>query len=264
MATGKWTNRLSTVGGLAALAMTATQPAAYAASVCPATPPLRVAVDIGHGRAVGGATSARGRSEFDFNARFATELVARATAERPALDLVLLNPEGEKMALGDRPARASARQASVFLSIHHDSVQPKYLRPWMDGAVKRFEAPDISGYSLFVAETNAWRAASLDLAREIGRGLRARGHTPTLHHAEPIQGENRRLLDAALGVYEAPFVVVTVATMPAILLELGVLVNRDEEARLDDPDYRRGMQDAILDALQSWCPTTARSGQAQP
>ena len=52
----------------------------------------------------------------------------------------------------------------------------------------------------------------------------------TLHHAEPIGGENRALLDARCGVYQYDdLVVLKDFRSPAVLFEAAVVVNSDEE-----------------------------------
>jgi hypothetical protein len=52
------------------------------------------------------------------------------------------------------------------------------------------------------------------------------------HHAEPIKGENRELVNPELGIYRFDdLIVLKSAAMPAALLECGVIVNRSEESR---------------------------------
>ena len=54
----------------------------------------------------------------------------------------------------------------------------------------------------------------------------AAGEKPSLYHAEPIAGENRPLLDRRLGVHRFDgLAVLKTATMPAVLVEAGVIVN---------------------------------------
>jgi N-acetylmuramoyl-L-alanine amidase len=69
-----------------------------------------------------------------------------------------------------------------------------------------------------------------------------------LHHAEQ---EKRPLLDKEKGVYAFDdLVVLKVAKMPAVLLECGVIVNRTEEEKLNDPVYRKRLIGAIDRAIQ--------------
>ena len=41
--------------------------------------------------------------------------------------------------------------------------------------------------------------------------------------------------------------------MPAVLLEAGSIVNRDEELELDKPERRALIADAVADAVESFC-----------
>ena len=94
---------------------------------------------------------------------------------------------------------------------------------------------------------------SMAIATLIGKYLRSAGVAPTLHHAEPIPGENRQLLNREFGVYAAPFAVLKHATMPAALLEVGVIANRAEERDLEEPSYRARLQSDVLNALADYC-----------
>ncbi|WP_170294615.1 N-acetylmuramoyl-L-alanine amidase family protein [Roseospira navarrensis] len=215
---------------------------------------LTVAVDIGHGPASPGATSARGRSEHAFNqelaARVRDHLVSRGVAAR-----LVLTEAGGAPDLWDRPRLARAMGANLLLSIHHDSVQPQYLeRGDLEGRPARFSR-HAQGHSLFVSSKNPASDASLAAARAIGRALADWGLAPSLHHAEPIPGENRPLLDKALGIHDfADLIVLKTAAMPAVLVEAGVIVHPEEETRLRDPFHQDMLAEAIARGVLEACP----------
>lgn len=213
---------------------------------------LRIAIDVGHHRAAPGATSARGVSEFTFNLRLARLLQGRL-APRGFEDRFLIGESGGRISLTDRVRIANDRAAGIFLSVHHDSVQPRYLNAWtFEGRSLRY-SDRFAGFSLFVSGENPSFARGRKLAGMIGAKLLASGFTPTLHHAEPIEGENRTLLDAALGVYRWDRLgVVRTTAMPAVLLEAGVIVNRAEEARLSRPDVQRRLVDAVIGGIEQF------------
>ncbi len=236
-------------GGL--LATISVGPAPAAEGACRQTPP-RVAVDIGHTLKRPGAISARGKREFQFNQRFANELAQIADQDK-TLQVVLINADGRIGGLRARVEKAEKIEADVFLSIHHDSAQRQFFQPWIHEGKQRFFADQFSGFSLFVSRMNPGFDTSVRLAKQIADAWLAIGIARTLHHAAPIKGENRELLDRRRGVYEAPFLVVREATMPAVLVEVGVLVNRDEEQRLETTAYRKRMQVALLHALKRFC-----------
>ncbi len=205
-----------------------------------------IAVDVGHSLAHPGATSARGRPEFEFN-RELTRAV-RTALQRRGLTVRPINERDDVKDLAARPAAAAG--ADFLLSVHHDSVQPRYLATWKVGGTRRPYSDRFSGFSLFASPANPDVARSLACASAIGAAVRAAGRAPSRYHAEPIPGENRPFADAENGVhYLDDLVVLKLATMPAILLEAGVIVNRREERLLRQPGLRNRTAGAIADGL---------------
>src|SRR5690606_35787014 len=134
----------------------------------------------------------------------------------------------------------------LFISIHHDSVQPHYLSQWEHEGVTRGYSDRFAGYSVFVSRLNPRVEASLKCASAAGAAMRRAGYAASRCHAEPIPGENRPFADEANGVhYFDNLVVLRTATVPALLFEAGVIVNRDEELRLREPADRRKITEAI-------------------
>ena len=160
----------------------------------------------------------------------------------------------EKTALARRGAVANAGGADFLISIHHDSVQPLYLSAWTyEGKPHRY-SDRFSGFSLFVARGRPNSARSLALAQAIGSQLLKEGLRPTLHHAEKIKGESRELIDRERGIYAFDdLIILKTAGMPAVLLECGVLVNREEEVRLGDPVYQARLVSAIAAGIRDRC-----------
>ena len=108
---------------------------------------------------------------------------------------------------------------------------------------------------MFISGLNPRAQDSQRFATHLGARLNAAGFTPSLHHAEPIAGENRPLLQAKIGLYRFDeLAVLRGAPMPAVLLEAGIIVNRQEEMRLQDPAAIARMADAIVSAIQQYCP----------
>lgn len=231
-------------------------PGAWGASAREACsgPTLRVAIDVGHSRRAPGAISATGRAEYYFNDRFARELVARSRrTEAARLDLFIVNPDGEELSLPQRPELARRNGANVFISIHHDSAHRKYLKPYLLGSRLHYHTPGIHGFSLFVSRANPRFEDSRRLAHLVGTSFRIAGMQPTLHHAEDLANERREVLEGRIGLYEAPFVVLRSAHIPALLIEVGVIANRAEETDLERPEVRGRVQLALMEALGAFC-----------
>jgi N-acetylmuramoyl-L-alanine amidase len=218
---------------------------------CPGGSP-KVVVDIGHSLQDGGAMSARGRSEFLFN-RDLAHTIAAALA-RAGGHPVLLNEEGANLSLSARVAMINAAKPTLLLSVHHDSVQPQYLEDWQVDGQKRDFSDRFSGFSLFVSRKNVDFAESEQFARLIGEALTNEGMKPSLHHAEAIKGENKPLLDDALGIYAYDGLAVLRGTKaPAVLIEAGVIKHRSEELTVQTPRFREQVAKAVVAAVGRLC-----------
>ena len=205
-----------------------------------------VAVDTGHTAGQPGAYSARGIPEFRFNLALAKALHNALLAKD--CEVTMVNEDGDIGALGNRTAEAG--DARLFVSIHHDAVQPHYLQKWEFEGADRHYSDRFSGYSLFVSRDNAFPGASLQCASAIGAALQASGYAPSYYHAEPIPGENRPFADRANGVhYYDQLVVLHTAKQPAILIEAGVIVNRESEQMLAMPETRQNIAQAIAKGI---------------
>jgi N-acetylmuramoyl-L-alanine amidase len=207
-----------------------------------------VALDVGHFLAEPGATSARGRPEFEFNRDLALRIAAALAARDVGVRLV--GEAGDASVLVRRTA--AARGATLLVSIHHDSVQPHYLEEWEhDGEVHRF-SDRYAGFSLFVSRRNPRLEESLACASAIGAALRSAGRAPSLYHAEPIPGESKPFADRENGVhYFDNLVVLHAATQAAVLLEAGVIVNRADEQAMRDPVVQARIAEAVADGIRA-------------
>ncbi len=211
---------------------------------------LVVAVDAGHTSEHPGATSARGLPEYDFNTRLASELLT-ALHRTGFSQSFAIDPKREGLSNEARPRRAAAGGADLMLSIHHDSVQPHYLREWQYNGQTQHYCDRFAGYSLFVSGRSGKPRASRLLSRLLGEEMLAAGMVPTLHHAEAIAGESRPLLDERLGIYRFDnLAMLRRSQVPAVLIECGVIVNRDEEAQLSTDEHRQKIVAAIVAAVR--------------
>ena len=170
--------------------------------------------------------SASGIPEFEFNLKLANEV--KQDLEKSGLRVRMIGEKGNYIFLNHRTRAAAG--SDLFVSIHHDSMREHLL------ATKRDE---LAGFSLFVSRHNPHVGKSLACASAIGAELRGAGFTPSRYHADPVIGENRPFADELNGVHFYDNLGVgKTATMPSVLVEAGVIVNRKEEARMLDPEVR--------------------------
>ena len=214
-------------------------PAAFGASI---------AIDVGHYLEKPGVISARGVTEFQYNLKLAQEI--SAALRRAGHRTILIGDDGLADNLGRRAPRAAGMD--LFISIHHDSVQPRFLAVWEHEGETLNYSDKFAGFSLFVSRLNGHMEASLKCASAIGAALGGAGFTPSRYHADPILGENRPFADEANGVhYFDNLAVLKTAGIPALLFEAGVIVNRDEELRLREPAVRQRIAGAIVSAVNT-------------
>jgi N-acetylmuramoyl-L-alanine amidase len=222
---------------------------------------FRVIVDVGHTAEVPGAKSARGVPEYEFNLRLARQVEQKLIDAGFARTVLLITAEAPARGLFKRTVHANHLPADLFVSIHHDSVPAPLLEKWeYEGRELRF-CDRFPGHSIFISHDNPARAASLQFGRLLGGALKARGLKYTPHYTDEIMGNRRRILvDAEAGVYRYDQLVVLRRTqMPAVLLEAGSIVNREEELLLGTPEHQATISEAVAEAVEGFC--AARSVQ---
>ena len=213
----------------------------------------RVAIDVGHGLVDGGAISARGRNEFEFNRQFA-EVLGTALEQRQ-LAVSRINFAGDIGNLRERPQQAQG--SDFFLSVHHDSVSPAWLQSWdWDGSEMSYTEVK-RGFGLFVSAQNPDLATSLRCASAIGAVLRRNGFLPSSWH-----GRKHLPADAENGVwFYDNLVVLYRTTLPAVLFEAGVIKHREEELELLDPQRQVRMADAVATGIAACLFVTGKSAR---
>jgi N-acetylmuramoyl-L-alanine amidase len=216
---------------------------------------FRVILDVGHTLEEPGAISARGVNEYDFNLRLAKQIEQKFVEAGFGKTLLLVTGGRAITGLVQRVAAANKSMANLLLSIHHDSVPDVFLENWeFEGKPSHF-SDRFRGHSIFVSYENSSRNTSVFFAKLLGKQLKVRGLKYTPHYTEAIMGNRRReLLDRDVGVYRFDELYVLRATlMPAVLLEAGSIINRDEELLLNTEEHRALIVAAVLDAVEEFC-----------
>jgi N-acetylmuramoyl-L-alanine amidase len=123
---------------------------------------FRAVIDVGHTQALGGATSARGIYEYEFNLRLAKQVAHKLTAAGFEKTVLLITSEAPHAGLFQRSSRANAMGADLFLSIHHDSVPDPMLEKWTYDGVEHTYNDQFPGHSIFISNDNPQSGRSLD------------------------------------------------------------------------------------------------------
>jgi N-acetylmuramoyl-L-alanine amidase len=222
---------------------------------------FQVLIDVGHTATSPGADSARGVPEYEFNLKLA-DVIAQSLHEAGFDKTVRLITSGAKLpSLFQRSAGANHLKADLFISIHHDSVPDNLKEAWQYEGKKNYYSDQFSGYAIFVSNNNVDRAGSLAFGHSLGQELQKRGLHYTPHYTLPLMGRYRHeLVDEEAGVYRYDHLIVLHSThMPAVLLEAGSIVNRQEELELATPERRLMVAEAVTAAVENFC---ASRGQA--
>src|SRR5262249_22223856 len=111
------------------------------------------------------------------------------------------------------------------------------------------------GHSIFISNQNADPRRSLQFASLLGKQLKARDLKYTPHYTQKFMGHRQRILvDKDAGVYRYDQLIVLKDTrMPAVLLEAGSIINRDEELAMASPERQAKISAAVLDAVDAYC-----------
>ena len=219
----------------------------------PAT--FRIVLDVGHTARSEGAISARNVPEFLFNLRLARRIEEQLKAEGFAETRLLVTEGRSRPSLVRRVDIANNWHADLFLSIHHDSVPNSLLENWEFADKKSHFSDRFSGYSVFVSHDNPDFRTSLAFAELIGREMKAQGLQYAQQYTQAIMGRYQHpLLDKETGVYAHDELAVLRKTrMPAVLLEAGSIINRDEELKMDSPERRDTVSGAVTAAVKNFC-----------
>jgi N-acetylmuramoyl-L-alanine amidase len=216
---------------------------------------FRVVVDVGHTEEVPGATSARGAYEYDFNLALAKRIDQQLREAGFDKTVLLVTHGRAHPSLAERVGRANASGADLFFSIHHDSVPDKFLEKWEYEGDTHSYSDRFKGHSIFISNQNADPRRSLQFASLLGKQLKARDLKYTPHYTQKFMGHRQRILvDKDAGVYRYDQLIVLKDTrMPAVLLEAGSIINRDEELAVASPERQALISAAALDAVDAYC-----------
>lgn len=205
-----------------------------------AAPAATIFIDTGHDPARQGATAPDGTREHQLNRAMAVRVIEALRARGHTVRDV--EGEGYNRSLAGRVL--DTERADAFVSIHHDSIQPVFL--------EQGRAGEFAGYAVFVSGQAKDLDGSLRCAISISQAMQDAGERPSLYHAQQIPGEGRPLLDRSRGIHRYDgLAVLRHAKAPAVLLEVGVMVNPTELAKLRNPAWVRATAAHIATGIEA-------------
>lgn len=189
-----------------------------------------IAIDIGHSTKKPGAISTYGKTEFLYNKELGY-ITALEISKQYKVNLIGYN--GNLDQLSDRVTLA--KNSNLFISIHHDSVQEQHLTSQVIDGITYKYTNQSQGYSIFISSKNPYFDLTYKCASSISTALQQNGFKPNHYHNLPIKGESKEFYNKDLAIYRYDnLFVLKNNTIPALLIEAGVIVHPEEAKWLEE------------------------------
>ncbi|WP_376766873.1 N-acetylmuramoyl-L-alanine amidase [Rhizobium tropici] len=218
-----------------------------------------VAVDAGHGGIDAGATGTDGvTQEKDITLAFAKMFADRLNAQ-PGIKAFLTRDKDQYLSLSERVTIARQNRASLFISLHADTLKQKDIRgatvyTISDKASDRLagEVADRENNSdqIAGAEAQTQPAAVNDILTDLTR-RETQAFSISLAQ-DVLSSFNGQIAMINNPHRHAGFQVLTAPDVPSILLELGFLSNKEDEKLLLDANWRERVADRLTEAVKQY------------
>lgn len=228
-------------------------PAPQRAPVVVPSGPRPIVIDPGHGGDDIGAESGTGLMEKEITLSVARRL-ARVLEARGYR--VRLTRDGDQnRALTDRTALANRLDARAFISLHANAFTASSVAGAETYYMSIDEASDADAAAMAALENRA--GTTTDEPSPLDLILWDLAQVEVLNESAQLALAVQQRLNGQLGgrdrgVRQAPFVVLTGATMPAVLVEVGFLSNSSEADRLAQPDHQQKLAEAIAAGIEDF------------
>ena len=210
-----------------------------------------ILVDVGHSLSRSGAVSARGRTEFEFNRDMARAITA-AIRRSGISNVILFNEEGANMSIAERVRRINALRPLLVISVHHNSMYPKYLKTWLWQGKQRLYCEHYRGASVYFSQENDFAGQSRAIATDLRLQMAKAGMNLYQHPEFELRKKGIVAFPGQAGFYRYDSLgVLRGPDCPAVLLECGMIVNRDEELLLRDKAYQRKLAMVVAQSVKN-------------
>lgn len=215
-----------------------------------------VVIDPGHGGYDPGAIGRRGTKEKRLTLAAAQALRGKLQ-EGGKCRVAMTRDRDEFISLADRVAFARTREAALLISLHADSapgakgasvytLAETASDPLAEALAQRENNADLAGGLSLPSVPPEVQAILLSLMRQetLGDSKRfARVAVRELTRTVPILPKPRR---------EAGFIVLKAPEVPSVLVEMGFLSDRGDEAALRKPEHRALIAASLARAVEAW------------
>lgn len=205
-----------------------------------------ISIDIGHHINAPGAISAYGITEYTYNKRLSYSLKNQLFNYGNKVNII--NEHGNKISLYDRTNLAKGSNFLIYL--HHDSLPKKDLNHWQFQGKKQYFNDNTKGFSIFVSTKNPYFNKSLICANKISDNLIKAGFHSNYRKNAILVSNAGTLFVKNKPIYKYDnLAVLRTASMPALLIEAGVIVNRKEAIWIAQEHIRERFSIAVSRAI---------------
>ncbi len=217
-----------------------------------------VVVDAGHGGKDPGTMSPRGIKEKTINLNIAKQLGAYLRDE--GINVVLTRDRDNFISLSRRVQIANEKNADFFISIHVNAARHKsvngvevfYLSDAVDDFARVTAASENAALQYEKSSFCALKPKEA-VAATLWDMLCTENRAESTDLAECVSQEICRALSTKnRGVKAAKFYVLKGAQMPAVLVEVGFLSNKEEAVKLNNIRYQQSLARAIADGILTY------------
>ena len=225
----------------------------------------KIVLDPGHGGKDPGAMAFK-LKEKDIVLKVAQTL-APVLEKELGCEVILTRDKDIFVSLEERTAIANTENADLFISLHvnaHPSQKVRGLETYYLNLTTNAEAMRVA--ALENATSTHQMSDLQDILSDIMKNSKIE------ESSRLAQQVHNSILDEAaakgyadiknLGVKQAPFYVLIGAQMPAILIELAFITNKDDVQNLNDPAFIRLLTQEIADGIHMYVSSTTAQFQA--
>lgn len=176
---------------------------------------LKITVDPGHGGREYGAIGCLGHKEKDINLKIALNL--REKLKSKGADVIMTRTNDKDVSLNDRVKISNDNGAEIFISIHSNALPDSLLDKEIRGAEVYYFYPQ---------------------AKKLARSILKSISTETDMKDNGVKGES--------------FAVVRNTNALSILIEVGYIIDPEDNARIINQDFQNKLTDAIIHGLENY------------
>ncbi|MBD5403036.1 N-acetylmuramoyl-L-alanine amidase [bacterium] len=176
---------------------------------------LTVVVDAGHGGNEFGAIGCLGHKEKEINLHIAMKI--KSLLENAGANVIMTRQKDESLSLKDRVDITNNNNADLFISIHNNALPDSSAHLKTSGTEVYYFYPQSKAFAKSVLES---------ITKETGmKNNKARAES---------------------------FAVIRNTNCPAILVEIGYMINPEDNAKLIDPEFQNKAAKSILHGLEKY------------